>query len=191
MEHLSYLLLLVGGISAAGEITTAGCLITEDAIQKDAFDTAQKIINEDREATKAIESLLEEFGKQAQELMVEKGLNVGLTGASMIKNCSTIVRAGATAASEGGEALFRGLSIAGRAAYIGGFAFSAFLFPLDIYTFVTSSMVSYFNSLLVRNSEIHNRATRHSNKNLMCPKYKRKTEGGRTFTIRTIKAGIA
>ena len=45
----------------------------------------------------------------------------------------------------------------------------------------------YLNSLLVRNSEIHNRATRHSNINLVCPKYKRKTEGGRTFTIRTIK----
>ena len=28
----------------------------------------------------------------------------------------------------------------------------------------------YLNSLLVRNSEIHNRATRHSNINLMCPK---------------------
>ena len=46
---------------------------------------------------------------------------------------------------------------------------------------------SYLNSLLVRNSEIHNRAIRHSNINLMCPKYKRKTEEGRTFTIRTIK----
>ena len=45
----------------------------------------------------------------------------------------------------------------------------------------------YLNSLLVRNSEIHNRATRHSNINLVCPKYKRKTKGGRTFTIRTIK----
>ena len=43
------------------------------------------------------------------------------------------------------------------------------------------------DSLLVRNSEFHNRATRHSNINLMCPKYKQKTEGGRTFTIRTIK----
>ena len=45
----------------------------------------------------------------------------------------------------------------------------------------------YLNSLLVRNSESHNRATRHSNINLVCPKYKRKTEGGRTFTTRTIK----
>ena len=46
---------------------------------------------------------------------------------------------------------------------------------------------SYLNSLLVGNSEFHNRATRYSNINLICPKYKRETEGGRTFTIRTIK----
>ena len=46
---------------------------------------------------------------------------------------------------------------------------------------------SYLLLLLVRNSEIHNRATRQSNINLMCPKYKRKTEGDRTFTIRIIK----
>ena len=45
----------------------------------------------------------------------------------------------------------------------------------------------YLNSLLVRNSEIHNWATRHSKINLVCPKYKRKTKGGRTFTIKTIK----
>ena len=48
-------------------------------------------------------------------------------------------------------------------------------------------MPSYLNNLLVRNSEIHNQATRHSNINLMCPKYKRRSEGGHTFTIRTIK----
>ena len=31
-------------------------------------------------------------------------------------------------------------------------------------------MPSYLNNLLVRNSEIHNQATRHSNISLMCPK---------------------
>ena len=48
-------------------------------------------------------------------------------------------------------------------------------------------MPSHLNNLLVRNSEIHNRAARHSNINLICPKYKRKSEGGHTFTIRTLK----
>ena len=47
-------------------------------------------------------------------------------------------------------------------------------------------MPSYLNNLSVGNSEIHNQATRHSNINLMCPKYKRRSEG-HTFTIRTIK----
>ena len=48
-------------------------------------------------------------------------------------------------------------------------------------------MPGYLNNLYVRNSEIHNRATRHSNINLMCPKYKWKSRGGCTFTIRTLK----
>ena len=42
-------------------------------------------------------------------------------------------------AKEGGEASFRGLSAAGRVAHVGGFAFSAVLLPLDIYTLVTSA----------------------------------------------------
>ena len=48
-------------------------------------------------------------------------------------------------------------------------------------------MPNYLNSLSVRNSEIHNEGTRHSNINLLCTKYKRKTKGHRTFTIRTLK----
>ena len=47
--------------------------------------------------------------------------------------------------------------------------------------------LSHSNGLLVTKAEIHNRATRHSNINLMCPRYKRKIEGGRTFTIRELK----
>ena len=39
--------------------------------------------------------------------------------------------------------------------------------------------------LLMRNSDIHQRDTRYSDLNLLCPKYTKKTEGGRT-TVRTI-----
>ena len=39
--------------------------------------------------------------------------------------------------------------------------------------------------LLIRNSDIHQRDTRYSDLNLLCPKYTKKTEGGRT-TVRTI-----
>ena len=44
----------------------------------------------------------------------------------------------------------------------------------------------YIDSLLlIRNSDIHQRETRYSDLKLLCPKYTRKTEGGRT-TVRTI-----
>ena len=41
--------------------------------------------------------------------------------------------------------------------------------------------------MLIRNSDIHTRNTRFNNMNMVCPKYTRETEGGRTFTVRTIK----
>ena len=79
-----------GGMCAAGGATTAGSLIAEVAIQKDIFDTAQKIINEDREATEAIQSLWEEFGEEANSLTLQNGVNVGLSAASMIKTASDL-----------------------------------------------------------------------------------------------------
>ena len=45
----------------------------------------------------------------------------------------------------------------------------------------------YLRSMLVRNSDIHTRNTRFNNMNMVCPKYIRETEGGRTFTVRTTK----
>ncbi len=45
---------------------------------------------------------------------------------------------------------------------------------------------SYLNSLLVRNLDKHSWNTRYSNFNMLCHIYNRKTEGGRTFTVRTI-----
>ena len=44
----------------------------------------------------------------------------------------------------------------------------------------------YIDSLLTKNSDINQRETRYSDLNLLCRKYTRKTEGGRTFTVRTI-----
>ena len=143
---ISLILAGVGGvISTAGGLTNTGTLITETCIQKDTFDTAQKILNEDREATEAIAKLWEEFGNEALKSKVKNGLKAGIGAAGILKACTETgykvgLRVSATAASEGGEALFRGLSVAGRAAHIGGFAFSAVLLPLDIYTMVTNSM---------------------------------------------------
>ena len=45
----------------------------------------------------------------------------------------------------------------------------------------------YMNDLLIRNSDTHNRSTRFCNINLMCPRFKRSTEGGRTFAMQATK----
>ena len=133
------------GVGAAGGVTNAGSMIAEACIQKDAFNTAQKIIDDDREATEAIEMLVKEFGTEAMKTTIKNGLKAGFTGVFAVKNCvETCLKFGARvvgiAANEGGEAFFRGLSVAGKAVHIGGFAFSAIVLPLDLYTLVTSSM---------------------------------------------------
>ena len=45
---------------------------------------------------------------------------------------------------------------------------------------------SCLDSLLVRNSDVHSREKRYSKFNMLCPRYKRKPEGGKTFAVRTI-----
>ena len=45
----------------------------------------------------------------------------------------------------------------------------------------------YINSLLKTNSEIHNQSTRFANLNFHCPVFKKNTERGRTFSVRTIR----
>ena len=46
---------------------------------------------------------------------------------------------------------------------------------------------SYIDAMLMRNSDIHSRENRYSKINLLCPRFNRITEGGRTFAVRTIK----
>ena len=45
----------------------------------------------------------------------------------------------------------------------------------------------YICKSLVRNGDIHSRDTRYNNLNLVTHKYKRETEGGHTFAVRTAK----
>lgn len=45
----------------------------------------------------------------------------------------------------------------------------------------------FIHTMLIRNCDCHNRVTRHSNLNLVTPKYKRETEGVRSFVVRTSK----
>jgi len=134
------------GVGAAGRVTIAGSKIAEACIQTDTFKTAQKIIDDDREAAEAIEMLAKEFEKEAKKTIIANGLKAGVTGALVVKNCvKTGLEFGAPrivgiAANEGGETFFRGLSVAGRAVHIGGFAFSVIALPFNLYTLVTSSI---------------------------------------------------
>ena len=45
----------------------------------------------------------------------------------------------------------------------------------------------YITSTLKTNSEIHNRSTCFANLNFHCAVFKKNTEGGRIFSVRTIK----
>ena len=55
------------------------------------------------------------------------------------------------------------------------------------YKRINSESPGYLTNILKLNSSVNNRVTRYSNLNFLCPKYKRETEGGRTFTFTTIK----
>ena len=56
-----------------------------------------------------------------------------------------------------------------------------------IYKRLNGNTPEYINDLLIRNSDTHNRSTRFCNINLMCPRFKRNTEGGRVFAVRATK----
>ena len=56
-----------------------------------------------------------------------------------------------------------------------------------IYKRVNEQTPKYLNEILKLNSDIHSRKTRYSKLNLICPRIKRLTEGGRSFSVRSIK----
>ena len=53
-----------------------------------------------------------------------------------------------------------------------------------VYKRVNTNVNTPKYTLLCRNSDIHERETCYSNADLMCPRFTRKTERGRTFTVR-------
>ena len=50
-----------------------------------------------------------------------------------------------------------------------------------------NNVPTYLTNFLIRNFEIHDRNTRYSNYNLICPKYKCMNDGGRTFTVTAVQ----
>ncbi|XP_067044408.1 apolipoprotein L4-like [Acropora muricata] len=136
------------GFGAAGGVVNAGASITKLCIEKNTLKAAQKLIDEDREACKAIEKLRLKFEKEISQDIKLKAIKVAGGTGSILKSCAAVgssagykvgVRAVTTAASEGGEALFRGLSKLAKVAHIAGFALGVVTLPMDIHSLVTNS----------------------------------------------------
>ena len=56
-----------------------------------------------------------------------------------------------------------------------------------IYKRIHDSLPTYLSEQIIVNNQVHSRNTRYSNSNLVCPRYNRETEGGRTFTVTSAK----
>ena len=147
----STILSAVGGAMCAGGGTTAaGSSLQRNRIFKRKLAKVQEIIDADRQAQESVQKLLNELYREVSELSVGDaldGLSYNENLVFFIKNLVDIgklakagTRAAAIAGSEGAEAVLRTIGIAGNAARIGGFAISAVLLPVDIYTSVTSAM---------------------------------------------------
>ena len=52
-----------------------------------------------------------------------------------------------------------------------------------IYMRINGAVPDYIDDILNRNADLHTRSTRKVSINLVCPKFKRETEGGRTFEV--------
>ena len=127
------------GLGAAGGVVNASSSLAELCIQKETFDTAQKIIDRDREAVEAVEEVWEKFAEEVQTCKRMNAVKVVWGTASTLKAGYKLGAGVAkTAASEGGEALFYSLSKSDKVLLVGGFAVSAFMLPFDIHSLVTN-----------------------------------------------------
>ena len=53
------------------------------------------------------------------------------------------------------------------------------------YKRINNKVPIYIEDSLKLNNQVHSRTTRYCNSNLICARYNRKTEGGRTFSVTT------
>ena len=56
-----------------------------------------------------------------------------------------------------------------------------------MYKRVHGSLPSYLVNQIIVNNQVHTRKTRYSSYNVICPRNKNETEGGRTFTVTSCK----
>ena len=56
-----------------------------------------------------------------------------------------------------------------------------------IYKRINRTLPIYLNDHIIINNNRHARNTRYANINIVCPKYRKETEGGRTFSVSAVK----
>ena len=56
-----------------------------------------------------------------------------------------------------------------------------------VYKRLSGDCPSYMSQMLIRNADISERPSRHGLLNLVCPRFKRESEGGRSFTVSTTR----
>ena len=76
------------GFGAAGGVVNAGSSITKLCIEKNTRKAAQKLIDEDREACKAIEKLRLKFEKEISQNITVKAAKVAVGTGSILKSCA-------------------------------------------------------------------------------------------------------
>ena len=54
-----------------------------------------------------------------------------------------------------------------------------------VYKRIIGECPPYLTQMLVRNVDVNGRSSRHGHLNLICPRFKRETEGGRSFSVST------
>ena len=54
-----------------------------------------------------------------------------------------------------------------------------------VYKRILGECPFYLTQMLVRNVDVNRRTSRHGQLNLVCPRFKRETEGGRSFSVST------
>ena len=58
---------------------------------------------------------------------------------------------------------------------------------LMVYKRLFGDCPSYMSQMLIRNADINERPSRHGLLNVVCPRFKRESEGGRSFTVSTTR----
>ena len=61
---------------------------------------------------------------------------------------------------------------------------------LMVYKRLSGDCAYYMSQMLMRNADINERPSRHGLLNLVCPRFKRESEGGRSFTVSTTLCNI-